>query len=82
MATRAVFLYHKYAVLFVLEEMMEYLWGFLWLMVFNYTLLFAAVITLHTLVILLGKLSFQFSLEVSTEALLCEFEPMQRWLLK
>lgn len=52
-------------------------------MVFNHILLFAAVITLHTFVIIsLGKASFQFLLEISTEALLHEFEPMQQWPLK
>lgn len=52
-------------------------------MVFNRILLFAAVITLHTFVIVsLGKASFQFLLELSTEALLREFEPLQQWPLK
>lgn len=65
MATRAVFLCHKYAVLFVLKEIRGMPLGFLWLMVFNHILFFAAIITLHTFItISSGKTSFQFLLQI------------------
>lgn len=48
-----------------------------WLSVFSSILLFAAVIAFCRVIISLGKASFQFLLEMSSETLLCDFDPIQ-----